>query len=126
MPHLTLHALEDDLIDREAALVAALTASVVDVYGDWARDLVSVQLIGLPRGRWALGGQLVQTVSPTVTFGIREAAFARADADEPVAHLIASITAAVASVFGEESRAGISVELVGTPAGRTGVGGVVS
>ena len=122
MPHLTLHALEDDLTDCEAALVAALTASVVDVYGDWARDLVSVQLIGLPRGRWALGGQLVQTVSPTVTLGIREAAFARADADE----LVASITAAVASVFGEESRAAITVELVGTPAGRTGVGGVVS
>jgi phenylpyruvate tautomerase PptA (4-oxalocrotonate tautomerase family) len=113
MPHLTLHALEDDLTDREAALVAALTASVVDVYGDWARDLVSVQLTGLRRGRWALGGQLVQTVSPTVTLGIREAAFARADADELVAQLVASITAAV-------------VELVGTPAGRTGVGGVVS
>ena len=126
MPHLTLHALEDDLIDRETALVTALTAAVVDVYGDWARDLVSVQLIGLPRGRWALGGQLAQTVSPTVTFGIREAAFARADADELVAQLVASITAAVASVFGEESRAGITVELVGTPAGRTGVGGVVS
>jgi phenylpyruvate tautomerase PptA (4-oxalocrotonate tautomerase family) len=46
--------------------------------------------------------------------------------DELVAQLVASITAAVASVFGEESRAGITVELVGTPAGRTGVGGVVS
>ena len=40
--------------------------------------------------------------------------------------LIASVTDAVASVFGEQSRAGITVELVATPSGRTGVGGVLT
>jgi phenylpyruvate tautomerase PptA (4-oxalocrotonate tautomerase family) len=123
MPHLTVHALEGDLAGREAALAAALTDSVAAVYGQWARELVSVQLIGLPAGRWAVGGQLVQAVSPAVTFGIREAVFARPDADELVTKLIASITDAIASVVGEQSRAGITVELVATPAGRTGVGG---
>lgn len=125
MPHLTVHALEGDLAGREAALAEALTASVAAVYGQWARDLVSVQLVGLPAGRWAVGGQLVQSVSPAVTFGVREAMFARPDAHELVPKLIASVTDAVASVFGEQSRAGITVELVATPAGRTGVGGVL-
>jgi phenylpyruvate tautomerase PptA (4-oxalocrotonate tautomerase family) len=125
MPHLTLHALEDDLAGREAAIATALTAAVVDVYGPWARGLVNVQMVGLPRGRWAVGGRLVATLSPSVTFGIREAAFARPDADELVRKLITSVTNAVASVFGEERRPGITVELVATPPGRTGVGGVV-
>jgi hypothetical protein len=39
-----------------------------------------------------------------------------------VRRLITSVTDAVASVVGEQSRAGITVELVATPAGRTGVG----
>jgi phenylpyruvate tautomerase PptA (4-oxalocrotonate tautomerase family) len=124
MPHLTVHALEDDLSGREEALAEALTESVVSVYGSWARELVNVQLIGLPVGRWAVGGTLVQTVSPTVTFGVSEAMLARADADELVARLIASVTDAVASVIGEHRRAGITVGLVATPAGGTGVGGV--
>jgi len=43
-----------------------------------------VQLVGLPAGRWAVGGRLVQTVFPAVTFGVREAMFARPDAHELV------------------------------------------
>jgi phenylpyruvate tautomerase PptA (4-oxalocrotonate tautomerase family) len=125
MPHLTVHALEGDLAGREAALAEALTASVAAVYGQWARELVSVQLIGLPTGRWAIGGQLVQTTSPAITFSVREAMFTRPDAHELIPLLIASVTDAVASVVGEQSRAGISVELVATPAGRTGLGGVL-
>ena len=46
MPHLTVHALEGDLAGREAALAAALTDSIAAVYGEWARELVTVQLIG--------------------------------------------------------------------------------
>jgi hypothetical protein len=46
MPHLTVVALEDDLVGREAALAAALTDAVVQVYGDWARPLVNIQLVG--------------------------------------------------------------------------------
>jgi hypothetical protein len=62
-------------------------------------------------------------VSPAVTLGVREVMFARPDADEVVGKLIASLTDAIVSVFGEQSRAGTTVELVATPAGRTGVGG---
>jgi len=61
----------------------------------------------------------------SVTFGIREAAFSRPDADELVARLVAGVTDAVVEVFGERVRAGVTVELVGSPAGRTGIGGVV-
>ena len=82
-----------------------------------------MQLIGVPVGRWAVGGRLVETVSPAVTLGVREAMFARPDADERIRQLIASLTDATASVFGEQTRAGTTVELVATPAGRTGVGG---
>jgi hypothetical protein len=48
------------------------------------------------------------------------------DADELVPRLITSVTDAVASVFGEQSRPGITVELIATPAGRTGVGGLLA
>lgn len=124
MPHLTVHALEGDLAGREAALAQALTDSIAAVYGEWARELVTVQLIGLPVGRWAVGGRLVRTASPAVTLGVREAMFARPDAEERIRQLIGSLTDAVASVFGEQSRARTTVELVATPAGRTGVGGL--
>ena len=126
MPHLTVHAFERDLAGREAALAHALTDAVVEVYGDWARELVNVQMVGVAPGRWAVGGELVDTIAPTLTFGIREAAFARPDADELVARLIGSVTNAAVSVFGEGMRSGITVDLVATPAGRTGVGGVVA
>ena len=123
MPHLTVHALEDDLTGREAALAEALTDSIAAVYGEWARELVIVQLVGVPVGRWAVGGRLVQTASPALSLGVREAMFARPDADELIRRLIASLTDAAASVFGEQSRARTTVELIATPAGRTGVGG---
>ena len=125
MPHLTVHALEGDLAGREAALAKALTDSLAAVYGEWARELITVQLVGLPVGRWAVGGRLVPAVSPAVTLGVREAMFARSDADELVRTLIAALTDAVASVLGEQSKLRTRVELVATPAGRTGVGGLL-
>jgi phenylpyruvate tautomerase PptA (4-oxalocrotonate tautomerase family) len=124
MPHLTVHALEGDLAGREAALAEALTDSIAAVYGEWARELVTVQLVGVPVGRWAVGGRLVQTASPALSLGVREAMFARPDAEELIRRLIASLTDAAAAVFGEQSRARTTVELVATPAGRTGVGGL--
>jgi phenylpyruvate tautomerase PptA (4-oxalocrotonate tautomerase family) len=124
VPHLTVHALEDDLAGREAALAEALTDSIAAVYGEWARELVTVQLVGVPVGRWAVGGRLVQTASPALSLGVREAMFARPDAEELIRRLIASLTEAAAEVFGEQSRARTTVELVATPAGRTGVGGL--
>lgn len=126
MPHLTVHVLENDLAGREADLIEALTDAVVDVYGDWARDIAVVHLIGLPASRWGIGGKPAQAPSPSVTFGIKEAAFSRPDAQETVARLVSGVTEAVVAVFGERVRSGVTVELVGTPASRTGVGGVVA
>jgi phenylpyruvate tautomerase PptA (4-oxalocrotonate tautomerase family) len=125
MPHLSVRVLEDDLAGREAALIGRLTDAVAAVYGDWARDIAVVQLIGLPPGRWGIGGMPAQAPSPSVTFGIRETAFSRPDAGEIVARIISGVTDAIVDVFGERVRSGVTVELVGTPAGRTGTGGVV-
>ncbi|RZQ61427.1 tautomerase family protein [Amycolatopsis suaedae] len=125
MPHLTVHVLESDLAGRETALIEKLTDAVVTVYGEWARGIVDVRLIGLPPGRWGIGGTPAQAPSPSVTFGIREAAFSRPDADEIVAGLVTAVTEAVVGVFGERVRSDVTVELVGSPAGRTGAGGAV-
>jgi phenylpyruvate tautomerase PptA (4-oxalocrotonate tautomerase family) len=125
MPHLDVHVLESDLAGRETALIRTLTDAVVAVYGEWARGIAVVRLIGVPSHRWGIGGAPAPAPAPSVTFGIREAAFSRPDADEIVARLVAGVTDAVVAVFGERVRAGVTVELVGTPAGRTGVGGVV-
>lgn len=125
MPHLTVRVLESDLAGREETLIGALTDAVVDVYGDWARDIAVVHLIGLPASRWGIGGKPAPAPAPAVTFGIRAAAFDRPDADEIVASLVSGVTDAVVAVFGERVRSGVTVELVGTPAHRTAVGGVI-
>jgi phenylpyruvate tautomerase PptA (4-oxalocrotonate tautomerase family) len=126
MPHLTARVPEARLAGHEAALITALTDAVVEVYGEWARDLVVVHLDGIPQGRWGIGGRAVGDAAPTITFGIREAALARPDGDQIAARLVAGLTDAVASVLGEQTRSGTTVELVATPAGRTGVGGTIS
>ena len=51
MPHLTVHVLEEDLAGRETQLIGGLTDAIVAVYGDWARDIAVVHLIGLPASR---------------------------------------------------------------------------
>jgi hypothetical protein len=48
------------------------------------------------------------------------------DGAEIAARLVAGRTDAVAGVLGERARGGTSVELVATPPGRTGQGGVIS
>jgi phenylpyruvate tautomerase PptA (4-oxalocrotonate tautomerase family) len=126
MPHLTVHALESDLAGRETELIGELTDAVVAVYGEWARSVAVVLLIGLPANRWGVGGAPARSSSPIVTFGIREAALSRPDADEIVARLVSGVTDAIVAVLGERVRAGVTVELIGEPAGRTGVGGVVA
>jgi phenylpyruvate tautomerase PptA (4-oxalocrotonate tautomerase family) len=126
MPHLTVHVLESDLAGRETSLIASLTEAVVAVYGEWARELTVVQLIGLPAGRWGIGGRPAEHPAPSVTFGIKEGAFHRPDSPEIVARLIAGVTDAIASVLGDQVRPGVSVELVGTLPGRTGIGGTVA
>ena len=125
MPHLSVHVLESDLAGRETVLIEKLTDAVVAVCGEWARSIAVVRLIGLPSHRWGIGGVPAQAPAPSITFGIKDAAFSRPDADEIVARLISGVTDAVVEVFGERVRPGVTVELVGTPAGRTGIGGVV-
>jgi phenylpyruvate tautomerase PptA (4-oxalocrotonate tautomerase family) len=126
MPHLTMHAVESDLAGRERELIEKLTDAVVAVYGEWARSTAVVLLIGLPANRWGIGGAPARSPSPAITFGIKEAALSRPDADEIVARLVSEVTDAIVAVLGERVRAGVTVELIGAPAGRTGVGGVVA
>lgn len=125
MPHLTVHVLEEQLAGRESALISWLTDAVVSVYGDWAREIAVVQLVGMPAGRWGIGGRPASDAAPVATFGIRESAFDRSDAPELAARLVAAVTDALVAVLGETVRAGTTVELVGTLDGRFGVGGVL-
>jgi phenylpyruvate tautomerase PptA (4-oxalocrotonate tautomerase family) len=126
MPHLTARVPEAQLAGNEPALITALTDAVVAVYGEWARDIVVVRLDGIPRGRWGIGGTAAEDAAPAITFGMREAALTRPDGNEIAARLVAGLTDAVASVLGEQTRGGTSVELVATPAGRAGVGGAIT
>jgi phenylpyruvate tautomerase PptA (4-oxalocrotonate tautomerase family) len=125
MPHLIVYASEPDLTGRETDVISALTDAVVAVYGEWAREIAVVQLIGVAPDRWGIGGLPATAPAPRVTFGIKDAAFSRPDADDIVARLVAGVTEALVAVFGERVRAGTTVELVGSPAGRSGVGGEV-
>jgi phenylpyruvate tautomerase PptA (4-oxalocrotonate tautomerase family) len=125
VPHLTVRALESQLQGNETALIAALTHAVVDVYGEWARDVAVIYLDGVPAGRWGLRGEPADEAPPAIMFGIREAAFTRPDSSELIAKLVRTVTDAVADVLGAHLRDTITVEFVATPAGRTAVGGVI-
>ncbi|MEV4349974.1 hypothetical protein AB0J83_36410 [Actinoplanes sp. NPDC049596] len=125
MPHATLYALEDELAGREPALITALTDAVVSVYGEWARDSVEVRLIGIPTGRWARGGEPVTTAAPAISFSMREEVFTRDDAPRLTAALITALTDAATTVFGEDRRDAVLVDLIGQPTTRTGLGGTV-
>jgi phenylpyruvate tautomerase PptA (4-oxalocrotonate tautomerase family) len=126
MPHLMARVPEAQLAGREPALITALTDAVVQVYGEWARDLVVVHLDGVPRGRWGVGGKTADDAAPAITFDIREAALTRPGGDVTAARLVAGLTDAVADVLGEQARSGTSVELVATPEGRSGLGGTIA
>lgn len=125
MPHLTVHALEHQLAGHEDELITALTDAVVDVYGEWARKIVVVQLIGFAPGRWAVGGITPDTVAPTVSFGIRAGALTRPDGPEITQQLATRITDAVAAVVGDEFRSEILVEFHPQPEEHTAVGGLL-
>jgi len=125
MPHLTVHLPENRLTGKEPLLIAALTDAIVDVYGAWARDHVSIRLAGVPAGRFAHGGKTVDTTA-SVTLGIRAGVFDRPDAADITARLGAALTDAVTRVVGDDLRAGTTVELVASPPERTFVGGSLS
>lgn len=123
MPHLTVHALEPQITGHENDLIARLTDAVTSVYGEWARNLVVVQLAALAVGRWAVGGVARHEVAPTVTFAVREKALTRADGPQTAARLVAAVTDAVAMALGEQHCGGIVVDLAATHDDRTAVGG---
>ncbi|OLT32019.1 hypothetical protein BJF79_36425 [Actinomadura sp. CNU-125] len=125
MPHLTVHLPENRLTGSEPELVAALTEAIAGVYGEWARELVSIRLAGVPAGRFAQGGAAVDAKA-SVVLGVRAGLFDRPDAGELTAKLGAALTDAIAGVLGEELRPGTMVELVASPPERTFVGGAVA
>src|SRR6185369_16121438 len=90
-----------------------------------ARSSVDVRLVGVPAGRWARGGATVATTAPSVTFGMREEVFAREDAARVIAQLVSALTEAVTTVFGDDCRDDVLVELVGQPTSLSGLGGTV-
>ena len=124
MPHVTVYSLEPQLAGRENELIARLTGAVVSVYGEQIRQHVAVQLIGLPVGRWALGGVPLAEVAPLVTLAIRERALTRPDGEEHVAAaLAAAVTDALVEVFGEIHRAGTLVDLLARADDHVAIGG---
>lgn len=125
MPHLTVVATESQLAGHEEKLIAALTDAVAGVYGEWARPLVVVHLVGIPAGRWAVGGRAATAAAPEVRFGIRAGALARPDWPEVARHLVERVTAAVAAALGPELRESVLVELVPQPDEHVGVGGTL-
>ncbi|MFD8811887.1 4-oxalocrotonate tautomerase family protein [Streptomyces sp. NPDC059627] len=125
MPHLTVHLPESRLTGKEPALVAALTDAIVDVYGEWARELVSVRLSGVPAGRFAQGGRAVDTIA-SVALGVRAGVFDRPDAARITARLGTALTDAITRVVGDDLRTGTMVELVASPPQRTFVGGALA
>lgn len=127
MPHLTVLAAEAQLAGHEDTLFTALTDAVTGVYGDWARSLVVIRLVGVPTGRWAVGGVTTDRPAPEVAFGIRAGALARPDGREIARRLVATVTDAVATALDldDELRSTVIVELVPQPDELVGVGGTL-
>jgi phenylpyruvate tautomerase PptA (4-oxalocrotonate tautomerase family) len=125
VPHLDVYALESDLAGHEEALIGGLTEAVVTVYGEWARPIAVVRLIGLPPGRWGIGGKPVAQPPPTVTFGINEKALTRPDAATILAALAAGVTTAIADVLGDHLRAGVTIDFISQAEAHSATGGVV-
>jgi len=122
MPHFNVHMFEEALDGEvEPATIRALTEALVDVYGERARELVVVEIFGIPRHRWGIGGAPATEHRPTVTLHMREPALHLVD-DAP-GRLIASITDAMAVVLGDGVRDLLAVTIVGIPTGRSGVAG---
>jgi phenylpyruvate tautomerase PptA (4-oxalocrotonate tautomerase family) len=122
VPHLQVRVVEDELGEGvPARLIATMTDAVASVYGEWVRPDAVVEVIGVPRERWGVGGVPGAAVAPQVVLTTREQAL-QAPGGAP--RLIGAITAAVGELFGDRARAAAGVVLVGVPEGRSGVGGV--
>jgi phenylpyruvate tautomerase PptA (4-oxalocrotonate tautomerase family) len=122
MPHMQVRLVEEELGGGiEARVIGAMTDAVVSVYGEWARPLAVVDILGVPRERWGVGGVPGALPAPQVTLTVRERAL---QAPDGARDLIGAITSAVGEVFGDRARDAAHVVLVGTPEGRSGIGGV--
>jgi phenylpyruvate tautomerase PptA (4-oxalocrotonate tautomerase family) len=126
LPHFNVQMF-DEVLDGEVEpkIIRSLTDAVVAVYGEQARPLVVVELFGVPRRRWGMGGVPAAGNAPIVTLNMREPALRRPEIEDPPAKLIGSITDAMVEVFGERIRKYVHVLIVGIPPGRSGVGGEV-
>jgi phenylpyruvate tautomerase PptA (4-oxalocrotonate tautomerase family) len=123
MPHFNVQMFEETLDGEvEPATIRALTDAIVEVYGERARELAVVEIFGVPRHRWGIGGLPAAEHRPTVTLAMREPALHVVD--EAPARLIASITDAMARVLGDGVRDHLAVTIVGIPTGRSGVAGL--
>lgn len=126
MPHFEVRIHEEELDGTvEPKLVLALTDALVAVYGERARSIAVVELFGVPRHRWGIGGEPAAVNAPIVSLNVREAALNLPGIGNASTQLIRSITDAVVKVFGEPVRRHVTVYVVGVPAGRSGVGGEV-
>ncbi|GGV64110.1 hypothetical protein GCM10010294_15830 [Streptomyces griseoloalbus] len=126
MPHFEVRIHEEELDGEvEPALVLALTEALVKVYGERARPMAVVELFGIPRHRWGIGGVPAAVNAPIVSLNVREAALHLPGIDHAPTQLITSVTDAVVEVFGESVRRHVTVYVVGVPPGRSGVGGEV-
>ncbi|HEX5947173.1 MAG TPA: hypothetical protein VFY82_12880 [Acidimicrobiales bacterium] len=122
MPHFNVHLVEESLDGVVVgATIRALTDAVVAVYGERARSLAVVEILGVPRSRWGVGGVPAADHRPIVTLHMREPALHMVD-DAP-ARLIAAITDAMVGVLGDPVRDHLVVTIVGIPTGRSGVAG---
>ncbi|MFE2725682.1 hypothetical protein [Kitasatospora sp. NPDC059327] len=124
MPHFSLHIREETLDGTiEPQLIGALTDAVAAVFGDGARPLVGVELIGVPQNRRGSGGVPTDRPDPRVTLSMREAALRLDHVPDATARLIAATYDALAGVLGEEIRPRTVVTVVGVPQGSSGAGG---
>jgi phenylpyruvate tautomerase PptA (4-oxalocrotonate tautomerase family) len=125
VPHFNVHMFEEALDGEvEPATIRALTDALVEVYGERARELAVVEIFGIPRHRWGIGGTPAVEHRPTVTLHLREPALHLVD-DAPE-RLIAAITDAMARVLGDDVCAHLAVTIVGIPTGRSGLAGQVA
>jgi phenylpyruvate tautomerase PptA (4-oxalocrotonate tautomerase family) len=123
MPHFNVHVFEESLDGEvETAIIRTLTEAVVEVYGEQARALPVVEILGVPQRRWGTAGEPAQDLQPVVTLHMREPALHLGDGDAP-AGLVGSITDAMVEVYGEDVRDNVTVMIVGIPTGRSGVAG---
>ncbi|WP_369206943.1 4-oxalocrotonate tautomerase family protein [Streptomyces sp. PU-14G] len=127
MPHFEVQIHEEALGGEDSPvsgrLVEELTEAALTVYPESFRDIVAVELLGVERGRWGVGGKLTEEPSPIVTLRSKEGLFHHPHFARAPEKLISAITDAVVAVLGESVRERVTVRLVGIPAGRSGVGG---